>query len=70
MDEITSRDGDMVDDIAWRHYRHRNGTAEAIYAANPDLAAYGTRLPFGIVILLPDLPAPAQRRRVRLWGSA
>lgn len=64
-----SKDGDMVDQIVWRHYgRQSAGAVEAVLAANPGLADKGPVLEAGHRILLPDLPEPAARREVRLWG--
>lgn len=63
-----TRDGDMIDAIAWTHYGRTAGATEAILAANPDLEARGPKLPAGIEILLPELaPAEAPTGRVRLW---
>lgn len=57
MQTYTTRPGDMVDHIAFRHYGHHNGTSEAIYDANRGLAEQPAKLPGGLVINLPDLPA-------------
>ena len=59
-------DGDMVDEVCWRHYGRRRGAAEAVLAANPGLAARGPVLPAGVEILLPDLPPPSPAI-ARLW---
>lgn len=64
-----SRDGDMVDEICHQHY----GTTdmlEAVYDANPGLAALGPILPRGTLVNLPPKPAPTPRAPVRLWGDA
>lgn len=62
-----TRDGDTVDWIAWRHYGSKSpGATEAILAANPGLADAAI-LPPGLTITLPDLPAPAVQRVIRLW---
>lgn len=45
---------EAIDEIAWRHYGHQIGTAEAIMNANRGLAARGPRLPPGISITLPE----------------
>lgn len=60
-------DGDMVDEICHHHYGTETMT-EAVYAANPGLAAKGPILPQGIVIILPEVnPQPVQNP-IRLWG--
>jgi phage tail protein X len=64
---ITTRDGDMVDQIAFDRYGYSAGAVEAILLANRGLAAYGPSLPAGLVVVL---PAPAKKTRVestRLW---
>lgn len=48
--------GEQVDQIAFVHYGHQIGTTELILTANPGLASYGTHLPTGLTISLPDAP--------------
>ncbi len=60
-------DGDMVDAICKAHYGREDMTA-AVYEANPGLAARGPVLPKGVLIKLPDRPAPSTRKPIRLWG--
>lgn len=62
-----TKDGDTVDWICWTHYGRSAGTTEAVLEANPGLADWGDRLPAGVAVVLPDLPAPNRRRVVRLW---
>jgi len=51
-----SKDGDLVDDIAYRFYgQTTGGEVEAVYAANNHLADYGPALPAGVIITLPDV---------------
>lgn len=54
-----TKGGEMIDEIAWRHYGHQIGTAEAVQEANRGLAALGPLLPSGVTIVLPDLAAPS-----------
>ncbi len=65
----TTRHGDTVDYICWRHYgTERNGTTEAVLAANIGLAERGAVLPAGVVITLPALAQPAKAKKtVNLW---
>lgn len=60
--------GEMVDQICADHYGDTAMT-EAVYEANPGLAALGPVLPRGTLIKLPAAPAPAPRQIVRLWGK-
>lgn len=62
-----TKDGDQIDAICWKHYGREN-VAEAVLEANPRLADYGLKLPAGIVIILPDLDAPAAASStIKLW---
>ena len=54
-----TKEGDMVDAIAYRHYGHHVGTTEAILNANHGLADHGLSLPAGLLITLPELGSPA-----------
>jgi phage tail protein X len=69
----TTRQGDMIDLIAYRHYgRHIPGAVEAILEINRHrgLVDYGPRLPVGLTIALPEsgaLPTPAEQSLITLW---
>ena len=71
MRTYTTRDGDMLDLIAYRHYDGRQaGAVEQILEANQklDLSSYDPHLPRGLTIVLPDLPAETDTTvLVRLW---
>lgn len=60
-------DGDMLDDLCWRHYGRQSGAVEPVLEANPGLADQGPIYPSGLLITLPDLPPPQTRAPVRLW---
>lgn len=63
-----TREGDLVDGIAWRYYGTRGGqVTEKLLDANPGLADHGPELPAGLVLTLPDMPTPATTKAVRLW---
>lgn len=64
-----TRDGDVVDDIVFRHYGALNpATLRAVFEANPGLAEQPVVLPHGITITLPDIVQPAQADSgVALW---
>ncbi len=59
-------DGDMLDVIFNNVYGHLNGTVEAVLNANQGLADEPQPFRAGVVILLPDLPAPAEEG-ISLW---
>ena len=64
----TTAGGEMIDDIAWRHYGHQRGTTEAVLDANPGLAAEAQPLRPGLTIRLPTVAAPSDTSRpVKLY---
>lgn len=64
-----SKDGDTVDSIAWSVYgKQTEGLIEGLLEANPGLADLGPILSAGLDIAIPDAPAPAVIKQVRLWG--
>ena len=70
MTRIRSREGDVLDELCWRHYGREDGVG-AVLAANPGLAAVAPVLPAGVVIVLPDLPPPAEPEGVvELWSAS
>lgn len=67
-DVYVTIDGDMVDAIAHARYGRHGANTEAIYEANPGLAARGAVLPAGVAIRLPIIAqqeTPVAIRR--LW---
>ncbi|MCE1055253.1 tail protein X [Pseudomonas alloputida] len=52
-------DGDLLDVICQHHYGNLNGTVEAVLEANPDLAREPQPYRAGLLIVLPELSAPA-----------
>ena len=67
--KYTTRAGDTVDYICWRHYgSERGGTTEAVLAANIGLADRGPVLPAGVPVVLPALSQRAARAKtIELW---
>lgn len=67
----TTKMGDMVDLICFRHYGYTDGSTEAVLAANPGLSAMDPVLGSGVEIALPDLGAPEDKpseiETVKLW---
>ena len=63
-----TKDGDMIDLICWQYYGKSSGTVEAVLEANRFIADEGERLPSGMIITLPDLPASiTEQKTVNLW---
>lgn len=60
-------DGDLLDTLCYHAYGHLSGTVEAVLDANQGLADEPQPYRAGIVIVLPDLPAPTDEV-VMLWG--
>lgn len=67
MKTYTTTGGEVLDEIAWRHYGRQIATTEAVLDVNPGLADLGSILPPGVVITLPDLPAAATSAPVKLY---
>jgi phage tail protein X len=59
-------DGDLLDTICHNFYGHLNGSVEAVLDVNQGLAEEVQPYRAGVLIVLPDLPSPAQEQ-VTLW---
>lgn len=66
MTSHTTLSGDVLDAICKAHYGAED-RVEAVLDANPGLADLGPVLPRGVVVELPDLPAPETAPQIRLW---
>lgn len=65
---VTTQQGDTVDLLCWRHRKQTRGVVEATLEMNPGLADYGTVLPHGLVVELPDAPsAKPKTPLINLW---
>lgn len=68
MTQYISKDGDMVDEIAFNYYGTTASlVVEQLLEANFGLADYGPTLPAGIVIELPEIDTTQKTTGVRLW---
>ena len=69
MQTYKTRDGDVLDHVAWRHYGVQSPMVlRAVLEANPGLAEQGAVLPRGLSIQLPEIAAPANTQKgVALW---
>lgn len=62
--------GETLDALCWRVLGNTS-QVEAVYAANPGLAALGTILPAGVEIVIPaaaTTPAAPTRETIQLWS--
>ena len=64
-----TRQFDEIDAICWQYYGRTEQTVEPVLAANPGLSDLLPVLPQGLVIELPDLPAPTTRTVLRIWSE-
>lgn len=63
-----TRDGDVLDLICHNHYGSEIGTTEIVLEQNRGLSSYGSTLPAGLTIELPDLTSPTVvTEQVNLW---
>ncbi|BCS94628.1 hypothetical protein DSLASN_02600 [Desulfoluna limicola] len=67
MTQYRSKDGDVVDEVAFHYYGTLIGTVEAVLEANPGLADHGPVLSAGVLITLPKIQGPVAQEPVRLW---
>ena len=65
--QITTRQGDVVDQIALAFYGRTVEATEAVLDANPHLADLPPILPAGVVVTMPDLPSTPTKGRLKLW---
>lgn len=62
-----TKNGDMVDGIAYKFYGKTSGIVEQIYAQNRHLADQGDILVEGISIFLPVIETTEIRKEHSLW---
>ena len=65
--QITTRQGDVVDQIALAFYGRTGDATEAVLDANPHLADLPPVLPAGVVVIMPNLPSTPTKARLKLW---
>lgn len=69
MAKYVTSDGDVVDEVCWRHYGRQVGVVERVLEFNPGLADRGPVLPAGVEIELPVLPSDLTESKItRFWG--
>ncbi|MDH7641188.1 tail protein X [Sphingomonas oryzagri] len=72
-DTVTARQGDTVELLLWRERAIGPSGLDAVFAANPGLAALGTILPIGTVVTVPATVTAASTtptlNLVQLWDD-
>lgn len=64
-----SKEGDVVDMVAYIYYGQVFGATEHIYANNPGLEDYNDVLPAGVqILLMPYTPEITDAQFVSPWG--
>jgi phage tail protein X len=64
----TTKDGDTLDAICWKHYGQQSGAVEAVLSANPGLAAKGPIFEAGVTMVLPAIDTSGKTEGVSLWS--
>lgn len=66
--EYITKPNDVLDAVCYAHYGVE-GNTETVLVTNPGIADYGTHLPAGVVIRLPNLQAATApvAQVVSLW---
>lgn len=62
-----TKEYDMLDWICWKHYGFQSGAVEVVLTANPELAEWGSFLPAGLLITLPEIKRAAAKATIKLW---
>lgn len=65
----TTKDGDMIDAVVYRHYGFVEGALERVMEANPHLWDRPVKLPALVEIVLPEQRSPDKERLTRLWDT-
>jgi phage tail protein X len=66
--KVIAEQGDTVDALCWRHYGRTEGLVELVLEMNAGLADYGTTLPHGLEVTMPEPPTQqAKAQLVQLW---
>lgn len=68
---VIAHQGDTLDALLWRHTGRTGALLEATLLANPGLAEFGTVLPHGTPVEIPEAalraPAQADQQLIQLW---
>ncbi len=61
-----TKQNEMLDYICWKHYGDSSGPVEVVLKENPGLADYGSFLPAGLRIKLPEIQKISQKSVVKI----
>ncbi|MBT0886299.1 MULTISPECIES: tail protein X [Acinetobacter] len=68
MAQYSTKDGDTLDEIAYRYYGSTdNQVVENIIDANFGITDYPPILPAGVLIELPEAKQSIEKQKVKLW---
>ena len=68
MKQTTTLQGETLDFVIFRSFGRVDAELlDQTYQLNPELAEFGTTLPEGIVVKLPDMPASTEKPTQHLW---
>ena len=68
MAQYLTKEGDMLDEIAYRYYGNTNNkVVENIIEANFGITDHPSILPAGILIELPEVKQSTEKQKVKLW---
>jgi len=62
-----TKEYDMLDWICWKHYGFQSGAVEVVLTSNHELAEWGSFLPAGLLITLPEIKKAAAKPTIKLW---
>lgn len=69
--QLRAHQGDSLDLLLWRATGRTAAIVEAVFAANPGLAARGEVLPEGLLVEVPDAAValrPQHTETIQLWS--
>lgn len=67
MDQYRTKQNEMVDAICQKIFGDESGFVEAMFEANPGLAALPDPLPIGTVINIPETQVVNTQKVIALW---
>lgn len=68
MRQTTTQQGETIDFVIFRSFGFVDDELlDQTYQQNPELSEFGTALPEGIVVKLPDVPTSTEKPTLHLW---